>query len=246
MQLLLILFYTIAVFTHLTFIKFLFHPTLMYIIVVGAGRVGQSLIKIATERGHNVVVIDRDENKCSEIVEKYDVIAIYGDSTIKTILEDAGAQKADALVTSTNDDAVNLLTVLVGKELGIKSLVSLVSQPDHALMFRRMGVNVMENPAQAVAEYLYRVLQRPSIRDFMSIGGGEAEIFEIVVTERAAVVGRTLDELKLPLKDALIVAITRDEEIIIPRGDTMIRDGDRVTVFALARRIEEITKLFTG
>lgn len=229
-----------------TFIKFPLNATLMYIIVVGAGRVGESLVRIATERGHNVVVVDKNENRCNEIVEKYDIISINGDSTIKSVLGDAGAHKADALVTTTNDDAVNLLTILVGKEMGIKSLVSLVSQPEHGLMFRRIGANVMENPASAVAEYLYRVLQRPSIRDFMSIGGGEAEIFEIVVTDRAQVVGRSLDDMKLSYKDALIVAITRDEEIIIPRGDTTIQIGDRVTVFALARRIEEITTLFTG
>lgn len=218
----------------------------MYIIIVGAGRVGQSLIRITTERGHNVVVIDRNEDKCNEIVEKFDVIAICGDSTIKSILIDAGAKKADALVTTTNDDAVNLLTILVGKELGIESLVSLVSQPEHGLMFRRIGANVMENPASAVAEYLYRVLQRPSIRDFMSIGGGEAEIFEIVVTSKAQILNKPLDDLKLTQKNALIVAITRDDQILIPRGNTVVKEGDRVTVFALARGIEKITKLFTG
>lgn len=218
----------------------------MYIIVVGAGRVGESLVKIATERKHNIAVVDKDENRCTEIAEKYDVIAIYGDSTIKSILEDAGARRADALAATTKDDAVNLLTVLVGKELKIPSLVSLVSQPEHALMFRRIGVNVMENPASAVAEYLYRILQRPSIRDFMSIGGGEAEIFEIVVTDKAFVVGKTLDSLKLAQKDALIVAITRDDGLIIPRGDTVIKEGDRVTVFVLAKKIEETTRLFTG
>ncbi|MBU7031988.1 MAG: NAD-binding protein [Theionarchaea archaeon] len=219
---------------------------MMYIIIVGAGRVGQSLIRITTERGHNVVVIDRNEDKCNEIVEKFDVIAICGDSTIKSILIDAGAKKADALVTTTNDDAVNLLTILVGKELGIESLVSLVSQPEHGLMFRRIGANVMENPASAVAEYLYRVLQRPSIRDFMSIGGGEAEIFEIVVTSKAQILNKPLDDLKLTQKNALIVAITRDDQILIPRGNTVVKEGDRVTVFALARGIEKITKLFTG
>jgi trk system potassium uptake protein TrkA len=218
----------------------------MYIIIVGAGRVGQSLIRITTERGHNVVIIDRNEDKCNEVVEKFDVIAICGDSTIKSILIDAGAKKANALVTTTNDDAVNLLTILVGKELGIESLVSLVSQPEHALMFRRIGANVMENPASAVAEYLYRVLQRPSIRDFMSIGGGEAEIFEIVVTSKAQILNKPLDDLKLTQKNALIVAITRDDEIIIPRGNTVVKEGDRVTVFALARGIEKITRLFTG
>jgi trk system potassium uptake protein TrkA len=218
----------------------------MYIIVVGAGRVGESLVKIATERKHNIAVVDKDENRCSEIAEKYDVMAIYGDSTIKSVLEDAGARRADALAATTKDDAVNLLTVLVGRELKIPSLVSLVSQPEHALMFRRIGVNVMENPASAVAEYLYRILQRPSIRDFMSIGGGEAEIFEIVVTDKAFVVGKTLDSLKLAQKDALIVAITRDDGLIIPRGDTTIKEGDRVTVFVLAKKIEETTRLFTG
>jgi trk system potassium uptake protein TrkA len=80
----------------------------------------------------------------------------------------------------------------------------------------------------------------------MSIGGGEAEIFEIVVTSRAQILDKPLDDLKLTQKNALIVAITRDDEIIVPRGNTVIREGDRVTVFALAKGIEEITTLFTG
>lgn len=217
----------------------------MYIIVVGAGSVGESLIRIAVERGHNVALVDKNEERCNEIAEKYDLIVIHGDSTIETILEDAGAHEADALVTTTKDDAVNLLTIMVGKELGIKSLVSVVSQPEHAPMFKRIGAHVMENPSSAVAEYLYRVLQRPSIQDFMSIGDGGAEIFEIMVTGKAAVVGKTLDDLKLPHKDVLIVAIVRGEEIILPRGDTVIKEGDSVTVFALGKQIEEITRLFT-
>lgn len=218
----------------------------MYIIVVGAGTIGDNLVSILTNRGHDVVVIEKDSEKCIEVIRRYDILAVNGDATVKSTLKEAGAEKADALVLTTNDDAVNILSILEGKELGIESLISIVSQPEHDIMFRRLGANVVENPATAVAEFLYRLLQRPSIRDFMSIAGGKAEIFEIIVTDKAPVIGKSLEELRLSQKDAVVVTIVRNDELIIPRGNTTIREGDRAVVFTLTERIEETTRMFAA
>jgi trk system potassium uptake protein TrkA len=218
----------------------------MHVIVIGAGMIGESLVSILINRGHDVVVVDRDSEKCIDLIRRYDVPTVNGDATIRCTLEEAGAEKADALVLTTNDDAVNVLSILEGKELGIESLISIVSQPEHDVMFKRLGAQVVENPATAVAEFLYKLLQRPSIRDFMSIAGGKAEILEISVTEKAPVVGKSLEELRLSHRDAIVVAIVRDDELIIPRGSTTIKDGDRAVVFALTERIEETVSMFAA
>jgi trk system potassium uptake protein TrkA len=218
----------------------------MHVIVIGAGMIGESLVSILINRGHDVVVVDRDSEKCIDLIRRYDVPTVNGDATIRCTLEEAGAEKADALVLTTNDDAVNVLSILEGKELGIESLISIVSQPEHDVMFKRLGAQVVENPATAVAEFLYKLLQRPSIRDFMSIAGGKAEILEISVTEKAPVVGKSLEELRLSHRDAIVVAIVRDDELIIPRGSTTIKDGDRAVVFALTERIEETVSMIAA
>jgi trk system potassium uptake protein TrkA len=218
----------------------------MYVIIVGAGMIGESLVNILTSRGHDVVVVDRDSEKCIDLIRRYDVPTVNGDATIRSTLQEAGAEKADALVLTTNDDAVNVISILEGKELGIESLISIVSQPEHDIMFKRLGACVVESPATAIAEFLYRLLQRPSIRDFMSIAGGKAEILEILVTEKAPVVGKLLEELRLSHRDVIVVAIVRDDKLIIPRGSTIIKDGDRAVIFALTERIEETLSMFSA
>jgi trk system potassium uptake protein TrkA len=82
----------------------------MYIIIVGLGGIGRNLAKMAVEHAHNVVVIDQDEARCSELLEHYDVMAVTGNATDKTVLEEAGIDRADAMIATTSDDSVNLMT----------------------------------------------------------------------------------------------------------------------------------------
>ena len=101
----------------------------MYIIIVGAGEIGQQLTEIALANKEDVVVIDKSKEKCDEITRRYDVVAIVADATEKETFEEAGIEKADALVT-TADDATNLLVVSLAKNMGVPSLVSVVNQKE--------------------------------------------------------------------------------------------------------------------
>ena len=103
----------------------------MHVIVVGLGGIGQNLVQLLIEHKDNVAVIDKNETRCREIAAKYDLLAIVGDATDQSILEDAGASDADALIITTADDATNLMTALVGKELDIRSIISVVNQQEH-------------------------------------------------------------------------------------------------------------------
>ena len=88
----------------------------MYIIIVGLGGIGRNLAKQAVEHANNVVVIDQDESRCSEVLEHYDVLAVTGNATDKTTLEEAGIERADALIATTSDDSVNLMTCWLAKK----------------------------------------------------------------------------------------------------------------------------------
>ena len=101
----------------------------MYIVIVGAGGIGQKLTEVALKDGnHNVIVIDKNEEKCEEIARKYDAIAINADATQEETLEESEVKKADVLVTTTRDDAVNLMVISLAKNIGVKHLVSLVNR----------------------------------------------------------------------------------------------------------------------
>lgn len=219
----------------------------MYIVIVGAGNIGTPLIEIATAGGNEVVVIERDEVK-AERASTYDCLVINDDATVKDTLVDAGADRADALISTTDQDATNIMVCLLGKELDVPNIVSVVHNPEHMDIFRRIGVNTMENPQRLIAEYLYRAVKRPSIIDYMRIGE-EAEVFEIIVGEDAPIAGLTIQEAasKDLLRDEmLLVAIERNGggEPITPRGDIEIHAGDLLTVYSGEGATPEVTDVF--
>lgn len=220
----------------------------MYIIIVGAGDIGTPLIEIATKSGNEVVVIERDKARANRIADQFDCMVLNADATIKETLEDAGADQADAIVTTTDQDATNIMICLLSKELEIPNILAVVHNRDHMGLFRQIGVNTMENPEELIAGYLYRAVARPAIVDYMRIGE-DAEVFEISVTEEAPIAGKTLADAAsdgtLP-NDVLVVAIERQGEDppITPKGSTQILPGDLVTVYSGFGADPELTDVF--
>ncbi|MFB6200810.1 MAG: TrkA family potassium uptake protein [Halorhabdus sp.] len=220
----------------------------MYIIIIGAGDIGTPTIDIATRSGNEVVVIERDEKRANRAADQFDCLVLNDDATTKETLEDAGAEQADALISTTDQDATNVMTCLLAKEFEIPAILSVVHNPDHMGLFKQIGVNTMENPQQLIAEYLYRAVARPAIVDYMRIGE-EAEVFEITVTEGAPVAGKTLQEATqagLITEDMLVVAIEREgnDHPITPRGNTTIQEGDLLTVYSGVGADPAITDIF--
>ncbi|MDH5020573.1 potassium channel family protein [Halobacterium rubrum] len=220
----------------------------MYIIIVGAGDIGTPLIEIATRSGNEVVVVERDAQKADEIASEHDCLVLNADATTKETLRDAGAERADAIISTTDQDATNVMVCLLAKEFEIPAITSVVHSAEHMNLFRQIGVNTIENPQQLIAGYLYRAVARPAIVDYMRIGD-EAEVFEITVTEGAPIAGKTLTEAgeaDILSDDVLIVAIERDseEKPLTPRGDTRIQVGDLLTVYSANGADPELTDIF--
>jgi trk system potassium uptake protein TrkA len=214
----------------------------VYLIIVGLGGIGRSLVRIATLEKNDVVVVDEDEKRCREIATQYDVLTIVGDATQRSTLEEANAQRADALIATTSDDADNLMMSLTAKDLGTRNTVAIVNQEEHTEMFKKANVTMLENPDLTVARHLYLSAKRPKIKDFITIGRGKADIFEVAVSENSRAVGKELALLNI--KGGTVVAIERKDDIILPAGNTVIEAGDHVTIFARAKEVDKINTLF--
>ena len=220
----------------------------MYIIVVGAGAIGSQVLDLLEKTHNELVVIESDATITEQISRDYDCLVLEADATVKESLCDAGADQADAVIATTDEDATNIMVMLLADELDIPSKVSVVQNPDHMEIFRRMGVNVLENPQRLIGQYLVRAVQRPSVKDFMSLAG-QAEVFEITLTETAPLAETTLQDAAnagLLTDDILVVAIERGDEIITPRGQTTMYAGDLVTVFSKEGFSENVMRTFTG
>lgn len=220
----------------------------MYIIIVGAGEIGTPLIELATGQGYEVAVIELDESRADHIADTYDCLVVNADATTMDTLRDAGIKQADAVITTTESDATNVMVCLLAQRQGISSIVSVVHDPEHMALFKEIGANTMENPQRLIAEYLFRAVVRPSIVDYMSVGE-DAEVFEITISENAPLAGKTIrDAAKegLLAEDLLIVAVERrdEDEPVPPRGNTTLSPGDLVTVYSGVGATSGITDLF--
>jgi trk system potassium uptake protein TrkA len=219
----------------------------MYLIVVGAGKIGSNFIELATQDGNDIVVIEEDERVANEIADEYDCLVINADAAQDDVLVDAGIEKADAVVSTTNLDAVNIMVMLLAQEHDVPSLVSVVRDPKHDDIFEKIGVNIIENPQRLIADYLYHSVRYPAVKDFMDIGK-QTELVQITVDENAPITGVDLTTARregLISEDTVVVAVKRGDEILTPKGNTEIRAGDLVTVFVNESKMDDAVDCFS-
>jgi trk system potassium uptake protein TrkA len=177
----------------------------MYIIVAGLSDIGKNLAELLAKEGNEVLVIDRDPAKCTAIAEDSDIMAITGDAGQKSTLEEARVRNAHAFVAAAGDDSDNLMICMIAKEMGVKTIVSLVDEAEHAEAFRQAGINLQVNPDPVVAKHIYRMISQPYVKDFLSFIG--TEIFEVEIEDGMKCVGRKVSDMRTP--DGLKVLVVK-------------------------------------
>jgi len=130
----------------------------MNLIIVGAGLEGCSLAELALKNSHNVAIIEASEERARVALQKYNIKVFHANIAEGGILDEAGADEADALIATTSDDSANLMAMFLGKERNIPTLVSMVNEKEHQAMFERLGVHVIVDPEIIIARHLYSLL----------------------------------------------------------------------------------------
>ena len=216
----------------------------MYIVIVGAGGIGKRLTELTLKDGnHNVIVIDKDQSRCEEIARKFDAVAINADATQEDTLDESEVKKADVLVTTTNDDATNLMVVSLAKNKGVRHLISVVNQEESKPMYMEKDVKMVKSPNLVMAEHLYKSIKHPTVEEYMNVGR-YAEIFRLPIDPNSKLSGKTINDIGLP-KKSLIVAVERDHKFIIPTDDIELFTGDKVTVLAHKDQVNRVAALFS-
>lgn len=220
----------------------------MHVIIVGAGNVGRPLLGLATQSGDDVVVIEQNETQAQAIANNYDCMVLNADATRRSTLKEAGADRADTLITTTQIDAINLFVCMLGSELDIPHISSVLHRIEHRKLFSKTGVNVVKSPYHLAANSLYRTAQQPPIKDYMTVQGG-AEVFNIEVTDDAEIAGMTLEDARMNgvvPDDVLIVASVPvdSNEPQITSPTTSIDVGDTLTVYSERGADPAVTDIF--
>lgn len=211
----------------------------MRIIVVGAGKVGLTIAEHLAREEHDVVVVDRSEEVLHRIEDTLDVLCIRGSGANAATLLEAGADKADIIIATTEGDETNMLCCLVAKRMGAKYAIARIRDPEYneslSLLQKEMGIDLAVNPERATALEISRLLRFPFASNIESFAKGRVEMVEFRAQEKDIVIGHPLRELSRRLgglPQVLYAAVERNGRVIIPNGDFAIQPGDRVYVAA--------------
>ena len=145
----------------------------------------------------------------------------------------------------TDDDKLNLLVALVGKHMGIPKTVVRVGRPEYIMLMEQVGIDVVFSPRLLTASQILRFVRSgEGVVSISTFEGGKAESIEIEITNESPVAGKQLKDIRLPGK-ALVGVILRENEAIVPRGNTQILDGDHIVLFTLPESVSKLLKYLT-
>jgi trk system potassium uptake protein TrkA len=213
----------------------------MNIIIVGAGRVGMYMAE-KLEKDHEISIIEKDKDLAQEASRSLDVLIIQGDGTETKTLEEAAVKNADALVGVTGQDEKNLLTCLLGRSLGVKSVLARVGKPEYIDIFKSLGIDHVVSPELSAADRLFKLITRPTATDLALIEGSDVEILEFSVLSESMIAGKKVGEI--PPNGFLIISVKKDEEIIIPSPDTVLEEGNKAWIVVKSTAVKSASKLF--
>jgi len=215
------------------------------IILAGGRRITYNLAKMLISKGSNVVVINKDKPYCEELSREIKALIINGDASKIEILQRAEIFENDIILALTPQDEDNLIiSQLCIKVLNVKNVYTLVNDPENVEVFNLLGI---ENVISMTEMLSGLIEQRVSskLTNIMSFEKGKGLVIQLTVEEDFPAIGIALKDLGLP-KGSIVGAITRDEELIVPHGESVLKPGDRVAIMCKPSVQTETVKIISG
>ena len=216
------------------------------VIIVGGGNIGLGLAEIVEEKYPHVALklIEINKERAEYVAQQLKrTVVIHGDALDQEILEEANVKATETVIAVSNDDEVNILTSLLAKRFGSQRAVTLVNSTTYSPLIGTLGIDTVVSPREITVSTILQHVRQGRIRSVHSLSEGFGEIIEAEALETSSLVGAPLREADLP-EGVMVGAIVRGEEVIIPRGDTVIKPKDRVVIFAASSAVKSVEKLF--
>ena len=226
----------------------------MNIIICGAGKVGFSISKQLSTQGHSVTVVDQSSEDIKKIDETQDVKGVVGRATLPSVLESAGAAKADMIIAVTKNDETNMIICQLGHSLfdinkkiaRIRSQEFLDGKWKKLYSKSNLPIDVIISPEAEVAKSLFRKLEAPGALDIVPFAGDRIKVLEIYVKKDCPITNTTLKNLteKFPDFKANILGAVRKDKFIFLKKNDLLLEGDKAYVVASTEQLNLILKSF--
>jgi trk system potassium uptake protein TrkA len=211
------------------------------VIIIGAGEVGSNIAESLAD-GHEVVVVDVDGDRVEALTYSLDVLAIKGDGTTMDVLHNAGIEKADLFIASTDSDEANIVACATAKAIGTPFTIARVRKTELLRTWEHaknaFGVDFMVSTDLLTAQEIARIARLPTAQDVDAFANGGIHMAQFAVPTDSPLADLTVSEADR-FEELTFAAILREDDVTIPRGDTRIEAGDQLVVIGVPDRVRE-------
>ena len=219
----------------------------MKIVIAGAGEVGSHLARMLNANKHDIVVIDSDPKLLIDVSNVADVVTIEGDCTTFAVLKRASVRKCNLFIAVNNEENVNVLAAVIAKQLGAKKTIARIDnneylEPSNVELFINMGIDYLFYPEQMAAQEVINLLGHMSTTEYVDFSGGKLSLAVFKLSVSSPFVGKSVAEVDEMMPDIPFrtVAISRDDNTIIPRGTDCFKEEDMIYIVTNREFIETI------
>jgi trk system potassium uptake protein len=217
----------------------------MYIIIVGAGKVGWNLARELIEKGNEVSLIENNRERYLTVEQELEHSVQYGDASELWVLERAGISRADMVIAVTGDDEDNMLICQVAKEKYlVDRIIARVNNPRNRQHFELLGVKPYVSATDLILRLLEHEVPEYGLVHLLDLPEERLEIIEMLLAKDSGVAGRRVGDLDMP-EGSLLISVLRDGKGFVPGPDTVLESGDEVLA-VLDPGVEEDLKTFFG
>ena len=208
---------------------------IMRIIIVGCGKVGYTLVEQLSKEDHDLVVIDENSEKIAKVTDDLDAMGVVGNGVSHNTLMEAGIMDTDLLIAVTDSDEQNLLCCLIAKKTGHCKIIARVRNPIYNseinFLQKEFGLALIINPEYATAVEMARIFQFPSAIKIDSLANGKVELLHFKVAKGSRLDGEKVINIRNSINSNILVsAVTRNDKVIIPNGDFVFQENDKVSI----------------
>ncbi len=216
------------------------------VFILGGGDIALMLAELLEKKGIDTIkIIEKRQDRCEILASRLDrAICLHGDGTSQDLLKEENIQDADYFIAVTNDEEANILGALLAKQLGAKKAISLVNKADYNHLVPIIGIDGVMNPRRATIGKILHFIRKGKVISATPLGDEKAEAVEFIALETSDITNKPLKDIRFP-KGTIIGAITRNDEVIIPGGDSVILPEDHVILVTLRSSISQIEKILT-
>jgi trk system potassium uptake protein TrkA len=216
----------------------------MYVIVVGAGKVGLNLARELIEKGNELTIVENSARRYATVEEELEHRAQYGDGSELWVLERAGIERADMVIAVTGDDEDNILICQVAREkYGVERVIARCNNPRNLQHFELLGVKPAVSATDLILRLIEHEVPRYGLLHLLDLPQERLEIIEIEVAQGSPADGTAVRDLGIP-EGSLVISILRDGTGFVPLADSVVRADDEVLLVLDTGLEDQVTSRF--